>query len=154
MSEPRETSGRPLHLTIEQQQLAQDTTIYTGSTPKDQRRKRSSTSSHDTTVETKSTTSRRRSGTTKVPTRGSDAGSSRTAQRSTTSFDNTSTMSSVNYTKTGRVSKAKKGLKVHDCECGRVSHLRSVIRPLRRIKLTYASPTPVQNTYGKSIVSC
>ncbi|KAF3036770.1 hypothetical protein E8E11_005819 [Didymella keratinophila] len=37
-------------------------------------------------------------------------------------------MSTVNYTKTGRVSKAKKGLKVHDCECGRsytrAEHLR------------------------------
>ena len=28
--------------------------------------------------------------------------------------------SSVNYTRTGRISKAKKGLKVHNCECGRV----------------------------------
>lgn len=29
----------------------------------------------------------------------------------------------VNYTRTGRISKAKKGLKVHSCECGRVSHV-------------------------------
>ena len=135
MSEPRETSGRPLALTIEQQQLLQDTTIHTGSTTKDKRRKRLSTSSHDTTLDTKSTSSRRRCGTTKILTTGSDAGSSRTAQRSTTSSDNTSAMSPVNYTKTGRVSKAKKGLKVHDCECGRVSHSQSVILLLRKTKL-------------------
>ncbi|KAF9697703.1 hypothetical protein EKO04_004048 [Ascochyta lentis] len=37
-------------------------------------------------------------------------------------------MSAVNYTKTGRVSKAKKGMKVHECQCGRsytrAEHLR------------------------------
>lgn len=32
---------------------------------------------------------------------------------------NNTSMNTVNYTRTGRVSKAKKGFKVYDCECGR-----------------------------------
>jgi hypothetical protein len=33
---------------------------------------------------------------------------------------------SINYTRTGRISKAKKGLKVHNCECGRVRYMQSL----------------------------
>ncbi|KAI8930793.1 hypothetical protein NX059_011817 [Plenodomus lindquistii] len=56
--------------------------------------------------------------------------SSRSKQRSTASpTAMTSSPSSVNYTRTGRISKAKKGLKVHNCgNCGRsytrAEHLR------------------------------
>lgn len=57
-------------------------------------------------------------------------GSSRSEQPSTASpTDMASHMSPVHYTKTGRISKAKKGLKVHKCDtCGksytRAEHLR------------------------------
>lgn len=116
MSEHRETSGRSLAPTTQHQTLQPEgIPVDTVATPKDKRRKRSSISSNGTATE-KSYFSRRRSGNPKTLTAESDAGSSRTLRRSPN-------MSTVNYTKTGRVSKAKKGLKVHDCECGRVSAL-------------------------------
>lgn len=34
---------------------------------------------------------------------------------------------SVNYTRTGRIAKSKKGLKVHHCDCGRVSVFSSLL---------------------------
>lgn len=37
--------------------------------------------------------------------------------------------SSVHYTRTGRISKAKKGLKVHHCDCGRVSDVQPFLLP-------------------------
>jgi hypothetical protein len=42
-------------------------------------------------------------------------------QRSTSPTQMSPDSSSVHYTRTGRISKAKKGLKVHNCDCGRVS---------------------------------
>ena len=36
---------------------------------------------------------------------------------------NMSPENTVHYTRTGRISKAKKGLKVHHCDCGRVSYM-------------------------------
>lgn len=120
MSEHRETGSRPLAPTTQHQtQQSEAVLVNTAPAPEDKRLKRSSTSSNGTATDTKPTPSRRRSGNPKTHTE-SDAGSSRTARRSTTSPNN---MSTVNYTKTGRVSKAKKGLKVHDCECGRVRML-------------------------------
>ncbi|KAJ8116425.1 hypothetical protein OPT61_g2158 [Boeremia exigua] len=89
------------------------------------RKKRHSTSSNDTVAGFERPSCRRRSGITKASTKQTDAGSSRPTPRTPAGAKN---MSSVNYTKTGRVSKAKKGLKVHDCECGRsytrAEHLR------------------------------
>ena len=120
MSEHRETSSRPLAPTTQHQIVQSEVVLVnTAPAPKDKRRKISSTSSNGTATDTKPTPSRRRSGNSKTHTE-SDAGSSHTARRSTASPND---MSTVNYTKTGRVSKAKKGLKVHDCECGRVRML-------------------------------
>jgi hypothetical protein len=123
MSEYRETSSRHLASTTQHQTLQSEAaSVNTVPTSEVKRRKRSSTSSNGTATDSKPSPSRRRSGNSKTLVAVSDAGSSRTARQSTTSPNN---MSSVNYTKTGRVSKAKKGLKVHDCECGRVRVLSS-----------------------------
>lgn len=91
------------------------------------KRRRSSQSSDDRVGGTKST-SRRRLGTSKEasgPHTGSSRGDSSTMQRSPSP---TEMQQEVNYTRTGRISKAKKGLKVHHCECGRsytrAEHLR------------------------------
>ncbi|UPX20079.1 uncharacterized protein EKO05_0010324 [Ascochyta rabiei] len=123
-----ETSGRPSALTIEQQQQPRDTSASAAHVPKNRRRKRSSTISNSLTADTNTTFSRRHSETTNEITTRPNPGSSLFAQRSTISPHITSVMSTVNYTKTGRVSKAKKGVKVHDCECGRsytrAEHLR------------------------------
>lgn len=126
MSEPRKTSGCTLTSTIQQQQQPEDNrTTRAVPAPKDRRRKRSSPSSHVTSSGSNFMASRRRSAVTSESTTGPNAGSSRTAQRLTSSLNNISNMSAVNYTRTGRVSKAKKGLKVHVCECGRVSVIHS-----------------------------
>ena len=119
MTEPSETSGRPLASTIQQPE---------GSTqPSPPRRKRRTSQSSDERIGgTKSTASRRRPGNRKEtsfgPQTGSSRGDSSTMQRSTSPTQMSPEMSSVNYTRTGRISKAKKGLKVHNCECGRVSY--------------------------------
>lgn len=91
------------------------------------KRRRSSQSSDDLSGETKSS-SRRRLGATKEasgPHTRSSRGDSSTMQRSPSP---TEMQQEVNYTRTGRISKAKKGLKVHHCECGRsytrAEHLR------------------------------
>lgn len=121
MSELSKTSSLLLVSTLEQQQNHQqpgDTLVLKAPAPKDKPRKRSSTPSNDTIAETRSTFARRCFGTNKALTTEPAGGSSRATQRSTTT---PTKMSTVNFTKTGRVSKAKKGLKVHDCECGRVS---------------------------------
>ncbi|KAJ4991627.1 hypothetical protein SVAN01_03008 [Stagonosporopsis vannaccii] len=111
MSEPHKTTGRPLASTLEEQQQPEQSITEGTTSSRDKRRKGRSTSSNDTFATIKSISPR--------------LTSSCAAQRSTLG---PSSMSTVNYTKTGRVSKAKKGLKVHDCECGRsytrAEHLR------------------------------
>lgn len=117
MSDPSETSGRPLASIIHQPEAS------TQSPPL--RRKRTTSQSSDERVgDTQSTSSRRRPGRKEAsfgPHAGSSRGDSPTMQRSTSPTQMSPEMSSVNYTRTGRISKAKKGLKVHHCDCGRVS---------------------------------
>jgi len=148
MSEHRETSSHSLAPTTQHQTLQSGAvSVNIVPIPKDKRRKRSTTSSNGTATDTKPAPSRRRSGNSRTHTE-SDAGSSRTAQRSTASPNN---MSTVNYTKTGRVSKAKKGLKVHDCECGRVRMLSSCQRLILCFLFAGESVlTPSSHTHGQN----
>ena len=131
MSEHPKASNRHLASTDEskQQQAQLDICSSTAPPAKGNRRKRTSTSSNNTI-------------TTKRLTVVSDTklGPPYTVQRSSANSDN---MSSINLTKTGRVSKAKKGLKVHDCECGRVSTL-----PLRQIIVLQSLQPPLSFSTG------
>lgn len=54
--------------------------------------------------------------------------------------------SSVHYTRTGRISKAKKGLKVHHCDCGRVRTVFScsVAARLSLFNTTWLRRVPTQ----------
>ncbi|KAH8712092.1 hypothetical protein GQ44DRAFT_776288 [Phaeosphaeriaceae sp. PMI808] len=129
MPEPTETSGRPLAQTTtnEKNQPKANTINPFPSTTTNH--SKSSQPSDDSSKASKSTNPRRRPGITIKAPYGPHAGSSRSEQRSTISPTNTMSQSpSINYTRTGRISKAKKGLKVHDCECGRsytrAEHLR------------------------------
>ncbi|KAF2024308.1 hypothetical protein EK21DRAFT_104758 [Setomelanomma holmii] len=129
MSEPTETSGRPLVPNIKQEQQPEGNTINQPSSSSRTKHRKSSQPSDDCNDASKFTNSRRRPGTTIKTPSGPHAGSSRSEQRSTTSPANMMSQSpSINYTRTGRISKAKKGLKVHNCECGRsytrAEHLR------------------------------
>lgn len=145
MSDPSETSGRPLASSIQQQREGATISPLTSPPP---HHRRTSHSSDERTTDTKSTTSRRRPGTRKETTLGPKNPPSHldsaTMQRST-SPSQMSPDSSVHYTRTGRISKAKKGLKVHHCECGRVSatqygvHLFGCV-PLRLV--THDATTP------------
>jgi hypothetical protein len=119
MSEPSETGGRPLASTT--------IPLPEGNTkaPSLRRKRTTSQSSDERVGGTLSSSSRRRPGTRKDtsslgPHTGSSRGDSSTMQRSASPTHMSPEMSSVNYTRTGRISKAKKGLKVHNCECGRV----------------------------------
>ncbi|KAL5373235.1 hypothetical protein DPSP01_012867 [Paraphaeosphaeria sporulosa] len=120
MSGPSETSGRPSDPSTHQL----ESTIPSPTAP--QRLRRSSYSS-DERIGTRPTAPRRRPGTRKETANPSSRGDISTMQRST-SPTQMSPDSSVHYTRTGRISKAKKGLKVHHCECGRsytrAEHLR------------------------------
>ncbi|KAL5404581.1 hypothetical protein PMIN03_009067 [Paraphaeosphaeria minitans] len=121
MSDPSETSGRPSVPSIQQP----ESSIPSLSAP--QRLRRSSHSS-DELIGAKPTSSRRRRpGNKKETSNPSSRGDSFTMQRST-SPTQILPDDSVHYTRTGRISKAKKGLKVHHCECGRsytrAEHLR------------------------------
>lgn len=119
MSDPSETSGRPLASTIQQPE-------GNSLPPSSLRRKRTTSQSSDERVGGTKSSPRRRPGPIQEASLGPHTGSSRghssTMQRSTSPAQMSPEMSSVNYTRTGRVSKAKKGLKVHNCECGRVSN--------------------------------
>lgn len=126
MSDPSETSGRPSTSTTHHLQ---------GNLPSllaPQRRRRTSHSSDERIGGTKSASSRRRLGTRNettfdlahLPSNGDGS----IMQRST-SPTQMSPDSSVHYTRTGRISKAKKGLKVHHCDCGRVSDVQSFLLP-------------------------
>ncbi|OSS51966.1 hypothetical protein B5807_03779 [Epicoccum nigrum] len=125
MSEQPEASNRHLASTTESQQQQQDICSSTAPPAKSNRRKRPSTSSNDTITTKRSTSSRSRFDINKTVASDTKPGPPYTVQQSSA---NPKDMSSINLTKTGRVSKAKKGLKVHDCECGRsytrAEHLR------------------------------
>jgi len=119
-----ETNGRPLASTIQQPEASTQ--------PPTPRRKRqhSSPSSDERVGGTKSTSSRRRSGIKKEslfagPHTGASRGDSLTMQPSASPTQMSPELSSVSYTRTGRISKAKKGRKVHNCDCGRVSQSSS-----------------------------
>ena len=122
MSEPSETSGRPLASNIHHAALPSQ------QQPPYHHNRATSQSSDERVGGTQSTPSRRRPGTRKEasslgPHLGSSRCNSSTMQRSASPTQLSPEMSSVNYTRTGRISKAKKGLKVHNCdECGRVSY--------------------------------
>jgi hypothetical protein len=129
MSEHPEASNRHLASTgqskqqqqqQQEQQQEQDICSSTAPSAKGNRRKRPSTSSNDTITTKRSTSSRSRFDINKTIASDTKPGPPYTVQRSPANSNN---MSSINLTKTGRVSKAKKGLKVHDCDCGRVSSL-------------------------------
>jgi hypothetical protein len=130
MSEPSETSGRPLTPSTKQEKQPEGNTIIPSSSTHTTQHK-SSLSLDDSSKVKKSKSPHRRPGpiTTKTP---SDphVGSSRPKQQSTSSLASMMSRSpSINYTRTGRISKAKKGLKVHNCECGRVSHMYPLLAP-------------------------
>lgn len=120
MSEPIDTSGRPLSSTAQQQEQQSQATGTVQQWPARIEHRKTSSSSNEQVEVSKSPNSRRRQlGSAKQESPGPHNGSS----RSTTSPTNmASQLPPVNYTRTGRISKAKKGLKVHNCEnCGRVS---------------------------------
>jgi len=128
MSEPSETSGRPLTPTTKQEQQPEGNTINPTSSSSRTKHRKSSQPSDDHSELSKSTNSRRRPGTASKTPSGPHAGSSRSEQRSTNSPTKMMSQApSIHYTRTGRISKAKKGLKVHNCECGRVCYTRSYL---------------------------
>jgi hypothetical protein len=124
MTEPSETGGLPLDLNTHQQQQPTATIILQPTSPRVNYR-RTLQSSNDLPKGSKTTSPRRRPGTIQQTPSGPDPGSSRSEQQPALSPTNMSSHnSSIHYTRTGRISKAKKGLKVHNCaNCGRVSHL-------------------------------
>ncbi|KAF2502752.1 hypothetical protein BU16DRAFT_554794 [Lophium mytilinum] len=115
-----DASGRPLASIVPHS--SQGTTTQSSSL----RKRRRDSQSSDERVKS----SRRRPTSSKDvfvgPHSGSSRGQSSPMQRSTS--PTSSMQADVKYTSTGRVSKAKKGLKVHNCECGRsytrAEHLR------------------------------
>lgn len=120
MSEHTETSGRPLASKLNEVQSTQGNLINTSSTTKANKQPKVSNDLPSSDGSPKPRTQRR--GATSTVSSGPHAGSSRSVQKSAASLNKMSAqMSPVHYTKTGRVSKAKKGLKVHNCHCGRVS---------------------------------
>ncbi|CAO2650049.1 Nn.00g013410.m01.CDS01 [Neocucurbitaria sp. VM-36] len=129
MSEPSDTSGRPLASTTTQPQQPEGNTLRHPTSHRIKHRE-TSQSSDEQPRGSKTTNTHRRPGTANEASPGPHTGSSRSEQRSTTSPANMmSQLPSVHYTRTGRISKAKKGLKVHNCEnCGRsytrAEHLR------------------------------
>ncbi|KAI4646233.1 uncharacterized protein J4E78_009154 [Alternaria triticimaculans] len=119
MSEPSETGGLPLDLNAHQQQQPTGSTIHQPSPPRVDYRK-TSQSSNDLPKASKAASPRRRPGTTKQAPSGPHTGSSRSEEQPGLSPTNMSSHNNIHYTRTGRISKAKKGLKVHNCEnCGR-----------------------------------
>ena len=126
MSEPSETGGLPLDLNPHQQQQPTGSTIHQPSPPRVDYRK-TSQSSIDLPKASKAASPRRRPGTTKQAPSGPHTGSSRSEEQPGLSPTNMSSHNNIHYTRTGRISKAKKGLKVHNCDnCGRVSHFDSI----------------------------
>ncbi|KAH7551898.1 hypothetical protein BM1_09532 [Bipolaris maydis] len=128
MSEPSETGGRPLDPTTNQLQHLQGSTTPPPTSLHIDHCKSSPTYNHS--KKPRKTSPRHRPGDIRQEPSAPHIGSSRSEQPSTASpTDMSSHMSPVHYTKTGRISKAKKGLKVHKCDtCGksytRAEHLR------------------------------
>ncbi|KAF2743760.1 hypothetical protein M011DRAFT_480494 [Sporormia fimetaria CBS 119925] len=130
MSDHSETTPNPLTSNIQHQGPAPHTS--SSSTPL-QPNTASHSDNNDRVGSTKSSTaspSRRSQGFRKEASIGPHAASTRAVmQRPTSPSNMTPDLSAVQYTRTGRISKAKKGKKVHDClECGksytRAEHLR------------------------------
>lgn len=121
MSEPSETGGRPLDPTTNQLQHPQGSTTPPPTSLHVDHCKSSPTYNHS--KKPRKTSPRHRPGGIQQEPSAPHIGSSRSEQLSTASpTDMASHMSPVHYTKTGRISKAKKGLKVHKCDtCGKVS---------------------------------
>ncbi|KNG51749.1 c2h2 finger domain-containing protein [Stemphylium lycopersici] len=127
MSEPNKTGGRPLDPTTTQLHQLKSTTTPKQTTSYLDRPITSSTSNQHKAP--KKTSPRRRPGTARQAATGPHIGSPRPEQSASSPMNMASHISSVHYTRTGRISKAKKGLKVHNCEnCGRsytrAEHLR------------------------------
>ncbi|KAF2634247.1 hypothetical protein P280DRAFT_494410 [Massarina eburnea CBS 473.64] len=123
MSDHSETGGRPLATHTYQP----EGTNPTPTTPH-HRRRRTSQSSDERIGGTKSTARRRpgtKTDTTLGPHVGSSRGNSSTMQRSTSPTQ--MSPESVHYTRTGRISKAKKGLKVHNCERHQKNHAQDAL---------------------------
>ena len=159
MSDPSETSGRPS--TPYTQQLESNTPSLLAH----QRRRRISHSSDERIGGIKPTSSRCGPRTRKDSTLGSahpPSFADNSIMQRSTSPSQMSPGGSVNYTRTGRISKAKKGLKVHHCDCGRVStcsklparletrcawvcYTRYVTTPRTRIALSYTTPLPCRH---------
>ncbi|KAI4942669.1 hypothetical protein J4E91_009838 [Alternaria rosae] len=119
MSEPSETGGLPLDLNAHQHQQPTGSTIHQSSPPRVDYRK-TSQPSKDLPKGSKAASPRRRLGTTKQAPSGPHTGSPRSEEQLGLSPTNMSSHNNIHYTRTGRISKAKKGLKVHNCEnCGR-----------------------------------
>jgi hypothetical protein len=119
MSNLSETSGRPLASSLHQLEANE----LSSTAPR--RHRRTYQSSDERIGGTKSTSRRRlgpRKETTFLPHTRSSRGDPSTMQRSASPSHMSPESAAVHYTRTGRISKAKKGLKVHNCECGRVSH--------------------------------
>jgi hypothetical protein len=139
MSEPSDTGGRPLTRNTKQEKQPEGSTIDTSSsTHITLHRSSPPLDDFSKVIESKSPPRCPRT-TTKTP---SDphVGPSRPKQLSRSSLASMMSRSpSINYTRTGRISKAKKGLKVHNCECGRVSYMHP--SPWRQKEMNMASGT-------------
>ncbi|CAA9962644.1 Zn-finger protein [Pyrenophora teres f. maculata] len=130
MSEPCETGGLPLEQSTKQLQRLQANNTPLQPTSTSLQQYKILPPSNTKPKGLKVVGPRRCTRTTQHAVPGPHIGSSRSEQPSTSSSTSmASQMSSVHYTRTGRISKAKKGLKVHNCEnCGRsytrAEHLR------------------------------
>jgi hypothetical protein len=152
MSAPSETTACPLASSIQQPEAStQQPTLS-------RKRRQTSQSSDERIGGTKLTSSRRRQGTRKEalfasPHTGSSRGESSTMQRSTSPTQMSPGLSSVAYTRTGRISKAKKGRKVHNCECGRVSYVHLQLQLPTLFPITgclntiFIDPSFIRNTF-------
>jgi hypothetical protein len=132
MSEPSETGGLPFDLNIHQQQQPKGITIHQPTPPRVNHGK-TSPSSNNVPKGSKAISPRRRPGTIKEAPPGPHTGSSRPEQQLALSPTNMSSHdSTIHLTRTGRISKAKKGLKVHDCDiCRKVSHIVPILPSAR-----------------------
>ncbi|KAG9185100.1 hypothetical protein G6011_07644 [Alternaria panax] len=136
MSEPTKTGGLPLDSKTYQQQQPKGSIVHQPTSPSVEYWK-TSQSPNNVPKESKATSPRRRPGIIEQAPSGPHTGPSRPEQQPALSpTDMSSHNSSIHYTRTGRISKAKKGLKVHNCEnCGR-SYTRA--EHLRRHQKNYA----------------
>ncbi|KAL5118760.1 hypothetical protein ACEQ8H_003263 [Pleosporales sp. CAS-2024a] len=129
MSKLSETSRHPPAPTIKQEQQQQGNTTIDFPSPPATKQFQSAQSPNDGSKAPPPPNPRRHPGTImKTPSR-PHPGASRPNQRSSTSPNTIMSQAQpVHYTRTGRISKAKKGLKVHLCHCGRsytrAEHLR------------------------------